>query len=30
MGVIAGRSIYNGDIDLTEAQQYADQLSKAK
>ena len=30
MGVIAGRSIYTGDIDLTEAQQYADQLSKAK
>ncbi|QWD76207.1 1-(5-phosphoribosyl)-5-[(5-phosphoribosylamino)methylideneamino]imidazole-4-carboxamide isomerase [Polynucleobacter sp. MWH-UH24A] len=30
MGVIVGRSIYNGDIDLTEAQQYADQLSKAK
>jgi phosphoribosylformimino-5-aminoimidazole carboxamide ribotide isomerase len=30
MGVIAGRSIYNGDIDLTEAQQYADQLSKTK
>jgi phosphoribosylformimino-5-aminoimidazole carboxamide ribotide isomerase len=30
MGVIAGRSIYTGDIDLTEAQKYADQLSKAK
>jgi phosphoribosylformimino-5-aminoimidazole carboxamide ribotide isomerase len=30
MGVIAGRSIYTGDIDLTEAQQYADKLSKAK
>jgi phosphoribosylformimino-5-aminoimidazole carboxamide ribotide isomerase len=30
MGVIAGRSIYTGDIDLTEAQQYADQLSKTK
>ena len=30
MGVIAGRSIYTGDIDLTEAQQYADQLTKAK
>jgi phosphoribosylformimino-5-aminoimidazole carboxamide ribotide isomerase len=30
MGVIAGRSIYTGDIDLTEAQQFADQLSKAK
>ena len=30
MGVIAGRSIYTGDIDLTEAQKYADQLTKAK
>jgi phosphoribosylformimino-5-aminoimidazole carboxamide ribotide isomerase len=28
MGVIAGRSIYNGDLDLAEAQQYADELSK--
>ncbi|MBJ7379993.1 MAG: 1-(5-phosphoribosyl)-5-[(5-phosphoribosylamino)methylideneamino]imidazole-4-carboxamide isomerase [Polynucleobacter sp.] len=27
MGVIAGRSIYTGDLDLTEAQQYADKLS---
>jgi phosphoribosylformimino-5-aminoimidazole carboxamide ribotide isomerase len=27
-GVIAGRSIYNGDLDLAEAQKYADQLSK--
>ena len=28
MGVIAGLSIYNGDLDLAEAQKYADQLSK--
>ena len=28
MGVIAGRSIYNGDLDLAEAQKYADELSK--
>jgi len=27
MGVIAGRSIYTGDLDLTEAQRYADKLS---
>ena len=27
-GVIAGRSIYNGDLDLAEAQKYADQLTK--
>jgi phosphoribosylformimino-5-aminoimidazole carboxamide ribotide isomerase len=27
MGVIAGRSIYTGDLDLIEAQQYADKLS---
>ena len=30
MGVIAGRSIYNGDLDLAEAQKYADQLSKSQ
>jgi phosphoribosylformimino-5-aminoimidazole carboxamide ribotide isomerase len=30
MGVIAGRSIYNGDLDLAEAQKYADELSKKK
>ena len=28
MGVIAGRSIYSGDLDLTVAQQYADQLTE--
>ena len=27
MGVIAGRSIYAGDLDLTAAQQYADELT---
>jgi phosphoribosylformimino-5-aminoimidazole carboxamide ribotide isomerase len=27
MGVIAGRAIYNGNIDLAQAQQYADELS---
>ena len=27
MGVIAGRAIYNGNIDLGKAQQYADELS---
>jgi len=25
MGVIAGRAIYNGNINLTEAQKYADE-----
>jgi phosphoribosylformimino-5-aminoimidazole carboxamide ribotide isomerase len=27
MGVIAGRSIYAGDLDLTTAQKYADELT---
>ena len=27
MGVIAGRSIYSGDLDLTHAQKYADELT---
>jgi phosphoribosylformimino-5-aminoimidazole carboxamide ribotide isomerase len=27
MGVIAGRSIYAGDLDLTMAQKYADELT---
>lgn len=30
MGVIAGRSIYNSDLDLAEAQKYADQLSQSQ
>ena len=27
MGVIAGRSIYSGDLDLATAQKYADELT---
>ena len=27
MGVIAGRSIYAGDLDLTAAQKYADEMT---
>ena len=27
MGVIAGRSIYSGDLDLAVAQKYADELT---
>jgi phosphoribosylformimino-5-aminoimidazole carboxamide ribotide isomerase len=30
MGVIAGRAIYNGNIDLAKAQKYADEKSSAE
>ena len=30
MGVIAGRAIYNGNIDLAKAQKYADEKSTKK